>query len=96
MPLIKRRGQQEKPDYKFGAEYMGGHKAYPKKRDTDVLIFHDRIVLDKLQIDIPFSSMANVENSDAERLTKTRMILTPFFLGFFWTKKYSVYNYRLS
>jgi hypothetical protein len=31
MPLINRRGQQEKPDYKFGAEYMGGHKAYPKR-----------------------------------------------------------------
>jgi hypothetical protein len=60
----------------------------PILRDTDVLIFHDRIVLDKLQIDIPFSSMSNVENSDAERLTKTRMILTPFFLGFFWKKKY--------
>ena len=32
--------------------------------------------------------MINVENSDAERLTKTRTILTSFFLGFFWKKKY--------
>ncbi len=32
--------------------------------------------------------MKNIENSDAERLTKTRMLLTPFFIGFFWKKKY--------
>jgi hypothetical protein len=32
--------------------------------------------------------MKNIENSDAERLTKTRMVLVPFFLGFFWKKKY--------
>lgn len=88
MPFIKRSGQQEKPDYKFGAEYMGGHKAFPKKRDTDILIFRDRIILDKVGLDIPFRSMINIENSDAERLTKTRMFLTPFFIGFFWKKKY--------
>jgi hypothetical protein len=85
---IKKSGQQEKPDYKFGAEYMGGHKAYPKKRDTNVLVFHDRIVLDKLDLDIHFRSITNIENSDAERLTKTRMLLTPFFIGFFWKKRY--------
>jgi hypothetical protein len=88
MPFIKRSGQHEKPDYKFGAEYMGGHKSFPKKRDTDLLIFHDRIILNKLDLDIPFRSISNIENSDAERLTKTRMLLTPFFLGFFWKKKY--------
>lgn len=87
MPLF-RRGAQEKLDYKFDDEYMGGHKAYPKKRDTEILIYHDRIILKKLELDIPFESMINVENSDAERLTKTRMILTPFLLGFFWKKKY--------
>jgi hypothetical protein len=77
-----------KPDYKFGAEYMGGHKAFPKKKDTDLLIFHDRIILDKMGLEIPFRSMTNIENSDAERLTKTRMFLTPFFIGFFWKKRY--------
>jgi hypothetical protein len=60
MPFIKRSGQQEKPDYKFGAEYMGGHKAFPKKRDTDLLIFRDRIILDKLNLDIPFRSITNI------------------------------------
>src|SRR5919198_1430645 len=60
MPFIKRSGQQEKPDYKFGAEYIGGHKAFPKKRDTDLLIFRDRIILDKLNLDIPFRSITNI------------------------------------
>ena len=42
---FKRSGQQEKPDYNFDAEYTGGHKAYTQKKDTHVLIFHDRIIL---------------------------------------------------
>jgi hypothetical protein len=87
MPLFG-RGKQEKPDYKFDAEYIGGHKLYPKKRDTEIWVYNDRIFLKKLELEIPFISMKNIENTDAERLTKTRMILVPFFLGFFWKKKY--------
>jgi hypothetical protein len=87
MPLFG-RGKQEKPDYKFDAEYIGGHKLYPKKRDTEIRVYNDRIFLKKLELEIPFISMKNIENTDAERLTKTRMILVPFFLGFFWKKKY--------
>jgi hypothetical protein len=37
--------------------------------------------------------MKNIENSDAERLTKTRMLLTPFFIGFFLEKEVSIYSY---
>lgn len=87
MPLFG-RGKQDKPDYKFDGEYMGGHKLYPKKRDTKIWVYPDRIFLKKLELENPFTSMTNIENSDAERLTKTRMILVPFFLGFFWKKKY--------
>ena len=86
--MFGRNKEQEKEEYKFDAEYMGGHKLYPKKKDTDVLIFEDRIVLKKLDITIPFEAIRNIENSSAERLTKTRMLLTPFFLGFFWKKDY--------
>jgi hypothetical protein len=64
MPLFRHRSQ-EKPDYKFDAEYMGGLKLYPKKRDTEVLTYQDRIYLKKLSLDIPFRSMKNIENSDA-------------------------------
>jgi hypothetical protein len=53
IPLF-RRGAQEKLDCKFDAEYMGGHRAYPKKRDTEILIYHDRIILKKLELNIPF------------------------------------------
>jgi hypothetical protein len=67
---------------------MGGHKLYPKKKDTEIWVYPDRIFLKKLELDIPFTSMTNIENSDTERLTKTRMILVPFLLGFFWKKKY--------
>jgi hypothetical protein len=87
MPLFRKSGKEE-PDYKFDAEYMGGHKIYPKKRDTEVLVYQDRISLKKLDLDITFESMKNIENSDVERLTKTRMILTPFFIGFLWKKRY--------
>jgi hypothetical protein len=96
MGLIRRSAQREEPDYKFGAEYMGGHKAFPKKKDTDVLIFHDRIILKSLGIDIPFSSIKNMENSDAERITKTRVFLTGPIIGLLWKKKflYTVIDYN--
>ena len=78
----------EKPEFKFSGEYIGGHKLYPKKRDLDILVYDDRIFITKLNLDIPFTSIKNIENSEAERLTKTRMFLTPFFIGFSWKKKY--------
>ena len=52
MPLF-RRGTQEKLDCKFDAEYIGGHRAYPKKRDTEILIYHDRIILKKNRVRHP-------------------------------------------
>jgi hypothetical protein len=88
--------KKEKEEYKFDAEYMGGHKLYPKKKDTEVLIYEDRIVLKKLDVTIPFDSISNIENESAERLTKTRMFLTPFCIGFFWKKDfhYTVIDYN--
>jgi hypothetical protein len=96
MGLIRKSAQQEEPDFKFEAEYMGGHKAFPRKKDTDVLIYHDRLVLKALGIDIPFSSVKNMENSDADRITKTRVFLTGPIIGLLWKKKflYTVIDYN--
>jgi hypothetical protein len=43
--MFGKHKDKEKPEHKFDAEYIGGHKLYPKKKGTDVHIFADRIVL---------------------------------------------------
>ena len=40
--MIKMFKDVEKPIY-FSAEYMGGHKMYPKKTDCDIRMFKESI-----------------------------------------------------
>ena len=97
MPWFGGRAGGVQPDYEFDAEYMGGHKAYPKKRDVKVLIYEDRLVIEKgLDLEIPFGSISNIENSDAQRITKTRVLLTGVIVGLLWKKKflYTVIDYN--
>ncbi len=79
--------KHEKPEQKFDIKYVGGHKAFPKGKDTEVLIFPDRLEI-KAGIIIPYSSITDIENMEDHRITKTRAFLTPFFLGLFWKKHY--------
>jgi hypothetical protein len=81
----------------ISARWLGGHKAYPKKRDVKVLVYADRLVIEKgLDIEIPFESISNIENSDAQRITKTRVLLTGVIVGLLWKKKflYTVIDYN--
>jgi hypothetical protein len=77
----------EKPVEKVDAKYIGGHKAFPKSKDTSVLIFSDKIEVEKLGLSIPYKSMINIENSNAEKITKTRVVLLGI-VGLLWKKKY--------
>jgi hypothetical protein len=86
---IKRREEEEEEisDYVVPMEYIGGHKAYPKKCGTDLLIYRDRLLIEKPEITIPFASVSNIENQTAEHITKTRVLFTGL-IGLFWKKKY--------
>ena len=77
----------EKPVEKIDAKYIGGHKAFPKSKDTHVLIFSNKIEVEKIGLSIPYKSMITIENADAERITKTRVLLLGI-AGLLWKKKY--------
>lgn len=84
----------------FGAEYMGGHKMYPKKTDCDVRMFNDSIEVEfgrihKNKIVIPYGDITELTTEDEKRITKTRIIFTPLLIGLLWKKKfrYSVIEY---
>jgi hypothetical protein len=77
----------EKPSERLDAKYIGGHKAFPKSKNTNVLIFSDKIEVEKLGLSIPYKSITNIENTNAERITKTRVLLLGI-AGLLWKKKY--------
>ena len=95
----------EKPVH-FGAEYMGGHKMYPKKTDCDVRMFNRGLEIEfgtfhKNKIVIYYDTITNVENMDEKRITKTRIfLLAPTIIGLvaalLWKKKflYTVIEYK--
>jgi hypothetical protein len=68
-------------------KYVGGHKAYPKGKDTAALIYPDRIEIAWLDLIIPYSSITNVRGMDDRRITKTRAYYTGP-VGLFWKKNY--------
>lgn len=90
---------EDKPIY-FGAEYMGGHKMYPKKTDADVRLYQDCIDIEfgkihKHKIIIPYRSITGLENEDDKRITKTRVLMTGIIPGLLWKKtfRYTVIEY---
>jgi hypothetical protein len=44
------RNKKEKPEAKFDVKYISGHSTHPKERDTDALLFADRLELKKMDI----------------------------------------------
>lgn len=58
-----------KPEVTFNAKYLGGHKAYPirKTMDVKILVFSDRLEVEKLFLTIPYSKMTNIENMETKK-----------------------------
>lgn len=81
----------KKPDHVFDVKYLGGHKAFPtkKERDARISIFIDRIEVktDKFGAEIPFVLMTNIENMDERRITTKRWFLVGVW-AIAWKKKY--------
>ncbi|HZI71276.1 MAG TPA: hypothetical protein VFD60_08950 [Nitrososphaeraceae archaeon] len=53
---------------------MGGHKAFPNKTHTKVGIHKDRLELTNPSLEIPYSSIKNIENMDDKRISKLRIV----------------------
>ena len=98
----KEKDKQEiqKPQDRFDAKYLGGHKAYPAKKPKGVKInlFVDRIEVhgDKFLFNIPYSQMTNIENMDEKKMSALRvvglgLVFIPLaIVGALWKKRRSI------
>jgi len=91
MKFLKKHKEAEdegdEPEQVLEIKYVGGHKAYPRGKDTAALIYSDRIEIAWLDLIIPYSSITNIKGMEDRRITKTRGYYTgPIAL--FWKKNY--------
>ncbi len=85
----------------FDADYMGGHVEYPSQVQTPVLIYSDKIIVDRLGLEIPYKSMTNIENIDEQRISAGRVVSLGLvfpvlaIVGAMWKKRhrYTVVQY---
>ena len=63
MPFGFGKKDHEKPEYKFDIKYVGGHKAFPKGKDTNMLLFTDRLEINKPNLVIPYKSITNQKDN---------------------------------
>lgn len=89
-----KKDEGEKPETKFDARYLGGHKMYPKATDTKVLIYKDKVEVEKLNLQVPYTAMTHIENADEKKISAMRVVLLGL-IGALWKKKhvYTVIQY---
>ena len=74
---------------------MGGNPEHPSRIVTPVSIYSDKIEVGALGLQIPYSSMTNIENMDEQKISALRVIGFGI-IGALWKKKhsYTVIQYR--
>lgn len=77
----------------YNAKYMGGHTEYPTPRWTGVFIYEDKIILQSLGLQIPYSSMVKIQNANKEEIAGF-LFVGP--IGTWWKKnhRYTVIQYK--
>ena len=69
----KTQDAQGNPIYK--AKYVGGHKMFPKSRDVEITLLADKIKISRINFDIKYSTITNVENVDEKKIELKRIVL---------------------
>ncbi|MBT3761215.1 MAG: hypothetical protein HOF89_01325 [Candidatus Nitrosopelagicus sp.] len=81
----KTQDAQGNPIYK--AKYVGGHKMFPKSRDVEITLLADKIKISRINFDIKYSTITNVENVDEKKIELKRIVLLGI-AGALWKKKH--------
>lgn len=92
----KKQEEQDRPDFRFEAKYIGGHKMYPKPADTKVLLYSDWLEVERLNhLKVAYKSMTSIENADESKISAMRVVLLGL-VGALWKKKhtYTVIQYK--
>jgi hypothetical protein len=82
MALFGKKG----PDFSYKGKYLGGHSAYPKDMDINLMLNPDYLEIPEFPAMIPYDKITNVQSMSQDKLTKTRLLLTGVF-AFAWKKK---------
>jgi hypothetical protein len=64
-----------KPEYSYKAKYLGGHSAYPKNMDVNLILMPDYLEIPKFPVQIPYGKIKNVQGMTQEKLTAARVML---------------------
>jgi hypothetical protein len=77
----------------YNARYMGGHTEHPTPRWTGVFLYQDKIILQSLAVEIPYSSIIKIQNANKEEIAGF-LFIGP--LGTWWKKnhRYTVIQYK--
>jgi hypothetical protein len=77
----------------YNAKYMGGHTEHPSPSRTGVFLYQDKIILQSLALDIPYSSIISIQNVDEEEISGY-LFIGP--MGAWWKKnhRYTVIHYQ--
>jgi hypothetical protein len=77
----------------FNAKYMGGHTEYPSPKWTGIFLYQEKIILQGLGLQIPYSSIIKIQNANKEEMAGF-IFVGP--IGTWWKKnhRYTVIQYR--
>jgi hypothetical protein len=70
----------------FKAEYLGGHSAFPKKKDVKLILEPDQLVIEKMGLSFPYKQIKNIENMTKDKISAKRVILLGV-IGALWKKE---------
>ena len=83
----------------FTGEYLGGHPAFPKKKNVQLILGAQNLVVRSpfqvMELSIPYRSIKRIENMTKDKITATRVIFLGI-AGALWKKEqlYMVLTYR--
>ena len=80
--MFGRKGEKEK----FKGEYLGGHSAFPKKRDVHIILEEEALTIPELALKIPYRDIISIENMTKEKISAARVLLLGI-VGALWKKE---------
>lgn len=79
--------------FSFKGHYLGGHPLHPKSQKIMLFLLPDKLVIQELDFELPYSSIKQIENTNEEKIKALRVVglgliwLPLGIAGLFWKKK---------
>jgi hypothetical protein len=60
----------------FTVQYLGGHPGFPKKGDVHLTLNPNNMVIDEMELSIPYKSIKQLENMAKDKITAARLFFS--------------------